>query len=117
MFSKKVSDGKKKHKNDDFDSFSYKRLDDLIGFDKENNGSFDDIDDIVDRVLASAELTRFTKRRTNRNPYQRVLRSSGNQLVSAFVKKILVKQIVASIMVVLIISALVPNVLPELMVL
>jgi len=42
LFSKKSTDGKKKHRKDYFDSFSYKHLDNLIGFDKENNESFGD---------------------------------------------------------------------------
>ncbi len=61
MFSKKPTEGKRKHKEDNFDSFSYRRLDDLICSDKENVKAFDNIEDFVDNVLAKSKVTSYER--------------------------------------------------------
>lgn len=61
MFSKKPTEGKIKHKEDNFDSFNYQCLDDLICSDKENAKAFDNIDDLVDSVLAKSKVTSYER--------------------------------------------------------
>ena len=61
MFSKKLTAGKRKHNEDNFDSFSHRRLDDLICSDKENVKAFDNIEDLVDNVLAKSKATYYER--------------------------------------------------------
>jgi len=61
LFSKKPTAWKRKHKEDNFDSFSHRRLDDLIYSDKENVKAFDNIEDLVDNVLAKSKVTSYER--------------------------------------------------------
>ncbi|MEE9440437.1 MAG: hypothetical protein V3V27_00745, partial [Candidatus Thermoplasmatota archaeon] len=61
MFPKKPTEGKIKHKEDNFDSFNYQCLDDLICSNKENAKAFDNIDDLVDSVLAKSKVTSYER--------------------------------------------------------
>ena len=61
MFSKKPTEGKIKHKEDNFDSFNYQCLDDLICPDKKDAIAVDNIEDLVDNVLAKSKVTSYER--------------------------------------------------------
>lgn len=98
MLSKKPTEGKRKHKEDNFDSFSYQCLDDLICSDKKDAAAVDNIEDLVDSTLAKNKVSSYDERVKNNyfvDSTDRLWRHGGIRKVLGIVNKPLVRKVLS----------------------
>lgn len=98
MFSKKPTEGKRKHKEDNIDSFNYQCLDDLICSDKKDATAVDNIEDLVDSALAKNKVSSYDERVKNNyfvDSTDRLWRHGEIRKILGIVNKPLVRKVLS----------------------